>query len=628
MLTERYSPSFLAQALLPTADWTPFPPARERAAWEALLAHPLNRARREALVREAESLLGQPWPALPATLYMEFARIGNRVNFETPYFQRRTRLSALVLAETLAHDGRFLDEIANGLWLISEEGSWSLPAHADRLPGDVLPRDDRQSVDLFACETAMVLAEACYLLRAELQAVSPGLLQRVNAEILRRVVEPVETRDDFWWLAGRNNWTPWCASNTLGAALYTLDDPARLTALTMKLMVAVDRFIGTYGPDGGCDEGPGYWAVAAGAMLIFLELLHSRTAGAVDIYAEPLIRNMGRFIVNAHLDGPWFTNFADAGARVSPLRAVTYRFGEWVGDAEMRNLALLGMRGWVSDNPVAPLLTGNVNGGNLIHCLRELCWMPADAEPEETRRALTTWLPDLQMLVARESPRSGEGLVLAAKGGHNDENHNHNDIGQFIVMLDGQPGIIDIGVETYTRQTFSDRRYELWCIRASGHNVPLVNGIEQAAGREHRATDVRLCDDGQLAEFTMNLAAAYPAAAQLTALRRAIRFDRAAATITVSDQLDAEAPVALAIPLHAVQPVVEIAPGCLAIATAPRRLLLEFDPQQVQAEITPVEITDARLRSAWGDRLYRITLRTLTSLLSLALTLRPAERST
>lgn len=50
------------------------------------------------------------------------------------------------------------------------------------------------------------------------------------------------------------------------------------------------------------------------------------------------------------------------------------------------------------------------------------------------------------------------------------ERHNHNDIGQFIVYADGKPVIIDVGVETYTAKTFSERRYEIW-------TMELVQGV-------------------------------------------------------------------------------------------------------------------------------------------------------
>ena len=56
-----------------------------------------------------------------------------------------------------------------------------------------------------------------------------------------------------------------------------------------KIFLCLDKFINTYPDDGGCEEGPGYWNVAAGAMFDLLELLYSATSGAVDIYASRLL---------------------------------------------------------------------------------------------------------------------------------------------------------------------------------------------------------------------------------------------------------------------------------------------------------------------------------------------------
>ena len=39
----------------------------------------------------AEELFDKPIPALPASLYRQFYENGNRVNYETPYFERRRR---------------------------------------------------------------------------------------------------------------------------------------------------------------------------------------------------------------------------------------------------------------------------------------------------------------------------------------------------------------------------------------------------------------------------------------------------------------------------------------------------------------------------------------------------------
>ncbi len=99
------------------------------------------------------------------------------------------------------------------------------------------------------------------------------------------------------------------------------------------------------------------------------------------------------------------------------------------------------------------------------------------------------WLPDLQMMAARERPGSSQGLYVAAWGGHNAQSHNHNDVGNVIVFADGQPVLIDVGVGEYTAKTFSSRRYEIWTMQSAWHNLPTINGVDQGAGAGYRAED-------------------------------------------------------------------------------------------------------------------------------------------
>lgn len=618
LIAARYPRETLAGALLPRAEWKPFPRASEREAWGRLLEHPLNAERKRHVVARAEALIGEAWPRLPATLYMEFARDGNRSRYEAPYFARREALATLVLAECLEGEGRFLDEIANGIWAIAEESTWCLPAHATRLPGDVLHRLDVEGLDLFACETGMTLAQTHYLLGDRLRALSPSLAERIPREVRRRILDPYATGDGFGssgWVGGGNNWAPWCASNILGAALYLQDDSspegaARLAGMVGRLVEVVDRFIDGYGEDGGCDEGPSYWNEAGGALLVFLELLRSRTGGRVDIYDDPKIAAMGLYILRAHLAGPWFANFADADAKAAPHPGKVWRYGERIGSEPLKAFALLVGRDGVADGPIDPPLRLSGVSRALLGPLMEMFWVPADAVPRPLVREATVWLPDVQVLFARESATSDGGLVLAAKAGHNAESHNHNDVGQFIIALDGRPAIIDLGRETYTRKTFGRERYDLWFTRGLGHNAPVVNGVEQAPGRRFAAGGVRLEETPGGARLSMDLAAAYPREARIASLSREVEYARGPSPrVRVRDYFELSGnPGTILLNLYAAHPAERVAPGTVAIRCGPRPLVLEVDPAVLAATVTPVEIEDEVLREAWGDRVFRISL--------------------
>ncbi len=136
------------------------------------------------------------------------------------------------------------------------------------------------------------------------------------------------------------------------------------------------------------------------------------------------------------------------------------------------------------------------------------------------------WLPDLQVMAAREKPGASAGLYLAAKGGHNAESHNHNDVGQFLLYLDGEPVLIDPGVEEYTSKTFGSNRYALWTMQSAYHNLPTVNGCLQEAGRNFKAIGVHYQASEDRAELSLQLEDAYPQAAGVARWQRRIALCR------------------------------------------------------------------------------------------------------
>lgn len=68
------------------------------------------------------------------------------------------------------------------------------------------------------------------------------------------------------------------------------------------------------------------------------------------------------------------------------------------------------------------------------------------------------------------------------------------------------PVIIDAGVGTYTRQTFSSERYTIWTMQSNYHNLPMINGVPQKYGRQYKATEVKATKNS----FSANIATAYP----------------------------------------------------------------------------------------------------------------------
>jgi hypothetical protein len=98
-----------------------------------------------------------------------------------------------------------------------------------------------------------------------------------------------------------------------------------------------------------------------------------------------------------------------------------------------------------------------------------------------------TYLPSVQIMVARETAGTAQGLLLAAKGGHNGEHHNHRDVGSVVVAVDGVPLLVDAGQPTYTAKTFGPERYGIRAMQSAWHSVPAPFGLEQGTGKDFAA---------------------------------------------------------------------------------------------------------------------------------------------
>ena len=78
--------------------------------------------------------------------------------------------------------------------------------------------------------------------------------------------------------------------------------------------------------------------------------------------------------------------------------------------------------------------------------------------------------------------------TLAVQAGNNNFSHNHNDTGSFIYYKNGNPLIIDVGVEEYSEKSFSKDRYTIWTMRSTYHNLSNFEDCEQIEGKDTDCT--------------------------------------------------------------------------------------------------------------------------------------------
>lgn len=534
----------------------PAPDVTDRAFWASgRVAEALAPA-----LATADAERGTPWPQTLASQYARFFRDGDRTAYESRVAARHERLTRAVLAALLDPRADRVDEVVDGVLLLCEQSTWCWAAHDDAFDrsGQVTPSVTEPYLDLGAGEVAAQLAWIDHLLGPALDERAPGTRRRVRHETQARVLRPFTDRRDWWWLGVDHpimNWSPWVQGNVLAANLALEEDPDRRRATTALVADGIAAYWASLPDDGGVDEGYHYWWQGAARALEAQDLL---TFAGVEPGEAALgrIRATVAFPHSMHLGGDWYVNVADGAAR--PLATwpwnVLHAWAVRVGDqaAARHATSYRGRPGGLFDE--------RASLPRAVRMLADRAWADAPAEaPPLVGQAV---FPATGVAVARSAPGSVRGPAVSVKGGHNDENHNHVDVGSVIVALDGVPVVVDAGKPTYRAGTFGPARYDLWAVRGDWHNVPRVRGVEQAPGREFAARDFRTAAGTGAAgtgaagtgaacaadapsttgttltpgpwHARLDLAGAYPVAG-LERWWRAVTLDPAAETVTVED---------------------------------------------------------------------------------------------
>src|SRR5690554_952929 len=543
ILQTQYSMADLESYILDDDSWITYPSYSDRAAWGEL-----SSSLRSKYITQGEEFLDYSWPSIAASTYLEFSRTGSRDGQQKISGERRKALQALVHAELIEGKGRFLDDIINGVFSYCEQTYWGHSAHfylyrnvdgthpPVSKPSTVMPDIDDPIIDLGVGEVAADLAWTWYFFKDEFDKVSPVISKRLVKELKDKVIDPYYERDDYWWITGWgrgavNNWTPWTNYNVIQCILLIEEDREKKLAGIYKSMKSVDLFLNSYEDDGACSEGPAYWGHAGGKMFEYLDLLKKVSGEQINIFDNELVQNMGKYIYRVYIgNGVNFVNFADASANLIPRSGVIYRYGSAIADPEMISFGSFLMNHYKYEE--------TARLGSLNPLMEDLFNIQGWKEVEGDEPLLTDYyFSDLQIAIARDQKGSNEGFYFAAKGGTNAEQHNHNDVGSFILFYNGNPVIVDVGVGTYTRETFSEDRYKIWTMQSLYHNLPVIDGYGQNAGGNFRASHSAYNVTSSQVTFSSDISKAYPNEAMVKSWIRSYTLDRGDKFI-ISDKYD------------------------------------------------------------------------------------------
>lgn len=586
----------IKESLVMNQEWVKYPAYKDRAAWDAFLGN-----YKDQYIKRGEKALNHNWEYIPASAYIEYERSGSRDIMQLPNNRNNSAISDLFMAELAEGKGRFIEKIIDGVFFTCEKTSWVLSAHLPSQPGGrSLPNYKHHYIDLGSGAMGEMMSWIYYYLSDEFNKVNPLVSERLRHELQVRILDAYEQNEYFWWLASSykegmmvNNWNPWCNQMSIVSYFLLENDRDKLAKAVQKSMISVDKFINYTKEDGACEEGPSYWGHAAGKMYDYLQMIYDGTNGKISIFDQPIIKNMGEYIANSYVGNGWVVNFADASARGGGEASMIWRYGKAIGSTQMMSYA-----GYLNSLSKESAPSGS-------DYFRRFAALANDKEFRAQSAEFTplpySWYPGTEFCYMSDK----NGSFFAAKGGYNNESHNHNDAGTFNFYIDKTPIIIDAGVGTYTRQTFGKERYNIWTMTSDYHNLPIINGKTQSFGSKFKANNTQF--DQKKMRFSTDIAAAYPSETGVNSWQRS--YTLAKGVLKIEDNFDianAEKPNVINFLTWG---NVDIAtPGVIKIEVDGKKAELKYDKANFIPTIEVIEQNDTRLSSVWGDQIFRISL--------------------
>ena len=596
-------------------SWVYFPSCSDRSFWSEIPKY-----LRSGYIEKAEKYLSYDWPSVKATDYLEFIRSGDRRQeiFGSP----KNALISLIMGELIEGEGRFLDQIINGVWFYLEQGWWGWSAHMYLQKAPIgLPDVDDHTIDLNVGDMANILSWTWYFFHEEFDKVHPLISKRLKDELKQKAIDPYLERTDFWWMGIEdqshiNNWNPWINYNMLNCIMLMEDNNERKIAGVKKIIRSLDVFINSYPDDGACNEGPSYWGAASADLFKSLELLKRMTGGELDIFGNQLIKNMGSYIYKVYIHYPYFVNFGDADAKTSSYPLEIYLYGKSIQDTVMQRFGtfLAQQSGW----GMQPF--GGIPADQIHRLMLRNELLSAEASEPLIGHF---WLPDTELAGARDQEGSVKGFYFAAKGGFNAENHNHNDAGSFVLYYNGEPVLVDVGREKYTAKTFSSDRYKIWTMQSQYHNLPRINGTDQSPGKDFKAQHSTFLNDETQAVFSTDISSAYPREAKVDYWIRKYILEKSKA-FRIIDQYKlvevTEGTTTLNFMTCFRASIKK--PGIVQLEKENIELTVRYDKDLLNPKLEFIEVTDEKLKQYWPDGLTRLVFYVKNNKLSEEITVR------
>ena len=471
---------------------------------------------------QAVALKAKELPVLTEELFAVFEKTGNRLEYENVYFTRRKYLAVFGMAALVFGREDDISKLSEVIASVCQEECWALPAHVNRRED----ADWRLTVDLFAAETAQTLAEIICFVNSQLpeeKRLQEALCDRVHTEIERRVLIPFFTSEPNYgcWECADHNWNAVCSGAIGSVCIYLMEgkEEERLNKCLERLCHSLAYYLEGFKEDGACMEGIGYFTYGMTYYVGFAEQLLRYSKGKINLFENEKLRRIAEFQQKMYFSGGQTVSFSD-GEKQAKFRMGLTSFLANKYDSVT-----------IPEDRLAADLTSDACY-RFMGLLRDYLWRKEIKEQGNIAndRSRHDVFPCAQWSICE----TNSGVGFAIKGGDNGEAHNHNDVGSFLYIYNGEQLIADLGAGEYTKEYFGTGRYEILCNSSMGHSVPNIDGKLQQVGKEYGTS---LFEADGAGYTKLEFGKAYPVGI-VNSLTRETAFDLKTGELMVTDSYE------------------------------------------------------------------------------------------
>jgi len=266
-----------------------------------------------------------------------------------------------------------------------------------------------------------------------------------------------------WWTIAHHNWNQVCNGGIgIGALAIASEEPALATRVIKEAVKSIPLAMQSYGPEGGWNEGPGYWAYATRYNVVFLAALESALGTDFGLSGIEGFDRAGTFRIYFSSPTSRTFNYADAG--------------DGLGAAESMF--------WLAKRFSQPVYAWQehqqLERTTRPHALDLVWFQSKTTSPAEANWPRNAMFRGVDVAFLRSSWVDPNAVFVGIKGGDNKANHSHLDLGSFVYDVGTTRFATDLGGDDYNLpQYFGKLRWTYYRLNTLSHNTVVFDNQSQ-----------------------------------------------------------------------------------------------------------------------------------------------------